>query len=119
MAPISTRVVLAVVFVLLPLFVLLLGGSVADAAMHDKKRGFKTYKMSQEKVDKFISDHSHDAELNRHKNKEDLKQHPEYQRFKEWRQKHAAGDPEAGSAYAGKIPHDILHHITTTEHEDL
>lgn len=60
-----------------------------------------------------------DAELNRHKNKEELKQHPEYKRFKEWRQKHAAGDPGAGSAYAGKIPHDILHHITTTDHEDL
>lgn len=75
--------------------------------------------MSEERQNKFISDHSHDAELYRHKNKEEMKQHPEYQRFKEWRQKQAAGDPSAGSAYAGKIPHDILHHITTTDHEDL
>jgi hypothetical protein len=43
----------------------------------------------------------------------------QYVKFKEWRQKHAAGDESAGSAYAGKIPHDILHHITTTDHEDL
>lgn len=83
--------------------------SVCSAALYDKKRGFKTYKLDPTE---YLKHSSHHAELARHKNKEALKGHPDVQKYLEWRQKHKAGDPDAAAAFVGQLPHDFIPHLS-------
>lgn len=92
---------------------LLAGGLLlAEASMYDRTRGFKTYGASDEDVKKFSQDTNPHHILNRHRNKEGLKEHPEVKRFLQWKAKHKSGHPEAAAAFAGEIPHDFIPYLT-------
>ncbi|GFR40937.1 hypothetical protein Agub_g1597, partial [Astrephomene gubernaculifera] len=87
------------------------------ASVYDKKRGLKTYGLSDEQIKEYMKDHDPHHIINKHKNKESLKEHPEVKRFLEWRQMHKDGHPDAGVAFAGKIPHDFVPHMV--EHPNM
>ncbi|KAG2499881.1 hypothetical protein HYH03_002170 [Edaphochlamys debaryana] len=95
----------------LVLGILLAALLVATEAVHDRKRGLKTYGLSDEEIKEVMKDHDPHHILHKHKHKDDLKEHPEVKRFLEWREKHKAGHEDAGVAFAGKIPHDFIPHL--------
>mmetsp|Transcript_22837 Transcript_22837/g.50039 ORF Transcript_22837/g.50039 Transcript_22837/m.50039 type:complete len:119 (-) Transcript_22837:523-879(-) len=86
--------------------------------VHDPARGFKTHNLPEEEVDAYLKQHDPNTIINKHANKEDIKEHPEIQRFLEWQEKHKAGHASAGAAFAGKLPHDFIPHMTQHKHED-
>lgn len=56
----------------------------------------QTYGASEEDVKKFAQDTNPHHILNRHRNKEGLKEHPEIQRFLNWKAKHKVRAARAG-----------------------
>lgn len=90
----------------------------ARASLHDHKRGFQTYNLPEKNVEKYLTHKSASAHVHRHNNREALKEHPDVQKYLQWRKMHKEGHPDAGAAFAGKIPHDFIH-LLGQEHDEL
>ncbi|GAX81780.1 hypothetical protein CEUSTIGMA_g9208.t1 [Chlamydomonas eustigma] len=94
----------------------------ASGALYDRQRGMKTYNLPDEHVQRYLQQHSANTIVGKQKQREALKEHPDVQQFLSWRERHQAGDADAGVAFTGKIPHDFLHmmtmdHASSTEDE--
>lgn len=87
--------------------------SLTQATLHDRARGLRSQGVSEEDIARYKHHHSSNAGIHRQRPeyKEALKDHPEVNRFMEWRKLHQDGHPAAGAAFAGAIPHDFIHHL--------
>eukprot|EP00798_Chlamydomonas_sp_ICE-L_P002717 gene2717-12590_t len=79
------------------------------ASKYDNKRGFKTYNLPEKNVAKYLKHKETSSAVHRHNNRDKMKEHPDVQKFLQWKEMHKAGHPDAGAAFAGKIPHDYIH----------
>eukprot|EP00877_Chromochloris_zofingiensis_P011407 jgi/Chrzof1/651/Cz01g23240.t1 len=84
----------------------------ACGLLHDKSRGFQAVKADAEDMEVFLDQHSPQRQQYNIKVTADLKEHPDFKRFEEWRAQHKAGDLLAGAAFAGPIPHELIHHLS-------
>ncbi|KXZ56761.1 hypothetical protein GPECTOR_1g686 [Gonium pectorale] len=83
----------------------------SEASIYDPKRGLKTQGLSHDQIKEVMKQHDPHHIIHKHKHKDGLKEHPEVKRFQEWHDKFKAGHPDAGVAFAGKIPHDVIPHL--------
>lgn len=83
------------------------------SSMHDNTRSLQALRMSEEDTAAYTAQSSAARRQHQHRVAEALKQHPEWQKVQAWKQRIKAGDPEAGAAYAGKLPHELLHHLVS------